>query len=169
MGSQPISLGVKPPSGAQGQIFVTVRQLEVYWCGVPSLTRGQVCRLHLLLVLTSTIILGSESRGSHDHILLFQVRISSHLKGQVPAFMFPRNRVTQLCSQELRSLFVFTNHLQGYSGVIQTCLHIGSALNPLKTELLLCHIKFTSNITGNKLHLHFKAQPVNGVQGNGHC
>jgi hypothetical protein len=36
-------------SGAQNQIFVTVTQFLVCWCGAPSLTRGRVCRLQLLL------------------------------------------------------------------------------------------------------------------------
>jgi hypothetical protein len=40
--SRPVCLGVKHPSGIQDQIFVTVRHLWVYWCGVPSLTRGRV-------------------------------------------------------------------------------------------------------------------------------
>jgi hypothetical protein len=39
-----------------------------------SLTRGGVCHLQLLLVLGSAFILGSESRGSRDHILLSQIR-----------------------------------------------------------------------------------------------
>jgi hypothetical protein len=32
----------------------------------------RVCRLQLMLVLASAIILGLESRGSRDHILLSQ-------------------------------------------------------------------------------------------------
>jgi hypothetical protein len=39
-----------------------------------SLTRGSICRLQLLLVLVSVVILRSESRGIHDHILLSQIR-----------------------------------------------------------------------------------------------
>jgi hypothetical protein len=39
-----------------------------------SLTRGWVCHLQLLLALASVFILGSESRGTHDHILLSQIR-----------------------------------------------------------------------------------------------
>jgi hypothetical protein len=39
-----------------------------------SLTRGRVCRLQLLLALASTFILGSDSRGIRDHILLSQIR-----------------------------------------------------------------------------------------------
>jgi hypothetical protein len=33
-----------------------------------SLTRGWVCRLQMLLALASAVILGSESRGTHNHI-----------------------------------------------------------------------------------------------------
>jgi hypothetical protein len=38
------------------------------------LTRGRVCRLQLLLAFASTVILGSESRRTRDHILLSQMR-----------------------------------------------------------------------------------------------
>jgi hypothetical protein len=41
-----------------------------------SLTKGWVCRLQLLLALASAVILGSESRRTHDHILLSQTRDS---------------------------------------------------------------------------------------------
>jgi hypothetical protein len=52
---------------------------------------GRVCRLQLLLVLASAVILGSESRGNHDHILLSEVRDSPNLEGQVPVF-FPQEQ-----------------------------------------------------------------------------
>jgi hypothetical protein len=57
-----------------------------------SLTRGRVCRVQLSLALASTVILGSESRGAHDHILLSQIRDSPNLEGHIPAFISPRNR-----------------------------------------------------------------------------
>jgi hypothetical protein len=71
-----------------------------------SLTRRQVCRLKLLLVLASAVILRSESRGTHDYILLSQIRDSPNLDGQVPVFISPRNRVAQLYPQALGSLFL---------------------------------------------------------------
>jgi hypothetical protein len=43
--SRLVCLGIKHPSGAYDQIFITVRHLRVCWCGALSLTRGRVCRL----------------------------------------------------------------------------------------------------------------------------
>jgi hypothetical protein len=71
--SRPVSLGIKHPSGAYDQIFITVGQLRVCWCGTLSLTRGRVGRLQLLLALASAVILGSEPLGTRDHILLSQI------------------------------------------------------------------------------------------------
>jgi hypothetical protein len=65
-----VCLWLKHLSWASDQIFITVRQLRIGWCEALSLTRGRVCRLQLLLVLASAVILRSESRGTHDHILL---------------------------------------------------------------------------------------------------
>jgi hypothetical protein len=43
----------------------------------------------LLLGLDRAFILMSESRGTHDHILLSQIRDSPNLEGQVPVFISP--------------------------------------------------------------------------------
>jgi hypothetical protein len=53
--SRPISVGVRPPSGTRDQFFfpfdIFFRQLRVCYFVAPSLTRGWVCNLFLLLVL----------------------------------------------------------------------------------------------------------------------
>jgi hypothetical protein len=59
-----------------------------------SLIRGWVCRLQLLLVLASAVIPGSESRWTHDHILLSQIGDSPNLEGQVPVFISHRPSYT---------------------------------------------------------------------------
>jgi hypothetical protein len=92
-------------SWAQVQIFVTLRQLRVYWRGAFSLMTGRVCHLQLLLVLASSVILWSESRWTHSYILLSLVRDSPNLEDQVHISVSPRDRVTQLCPQTLGSLF----------------------------------------------------------------
>jgi hypothetical protein len=64
-----------------------------------SLTRGWVCRLQLLLVLVSAVILGVKSRGNHDHILLSQIRDSPDLGAQVPVFISISNKGARLYPQ----------------------------------------------------------------------
>jgi hypothetical protein len=72
--SRPVYLGIMHPSGAYDQIFIIVWHLRVCWFGAPSMTRGRVCRLQLLLALASAVFLGSESLGTRGHILLSQIR-----------------------------------------------------------------------------------------------
>jgi hypothetical protein len=57
-----VSLGVWPPSGSRVQFFflldIFFRHSRVCYFVTPSLTRGQVCNLLLLMVLASTATLG---------------------------------------------------------------------------------------------------------------
>jgi hypothetical protein len=62
----------RAPYGAHDQICIILWQLRSCFSGAPSLMRGQVCILYMLLVLASAVFLGSESLGSRDHILLSQ-------------------------------------------------------------------------------------------------
>jgi hypothetical protein len=93
-----------------------------------SLTRGWVCRLQLLLGLASVVILRSEYRGTHDHILLSQIRNSPEFEGQVIVFISPRNRVAQLHPQALGSIFVASYDSLSYGGNIWPLLHTGYTL-----------------------------------------
>jgi hypothetical protein len=92
----------------------------------PSLTRRWVCRLQLLLVLASAVILRSDSRRILDHFLLSQIRYSPYLEGQVTVFISPRNRVALLYPQALGSLFVASYNSQSYDVGIGTRLHAGT-------------------------------------------
>jgi hypothetical protein len=69
-----VCLETKHPFGAYDQILIIVWQLRVCWFGAPSLTRGRVCRLQLLLALPSAVIFGSESRRTRGHILQSKIR-----------------------------------------------------------------------------------------------
>jgi hypothetical protein len=90
-----------------------------------SLIRGWVCHLQLLLVIVSAVILRSESRGTHGHILLSLICDSHNLVGQVPVFMLPWHTVARLYPQALGSLFATSYDLQGYGGGIRPHLHMG--------------------------------------------
>jgi hypothetical protein len=68
--SPSVSLGIKHPSVAYDQIFITISCWLVDVEG-RSLTRGLV---QLLLALASAVIFGPESPRTCDHILLSQIR-----------------------------------------------------------------------------------------------
>jgi hypothetical protein len=59
--------------GLVSRLYFSAWQLRVCWFGAPSLTRGRVCRLQLLLA-ASAVIFESESRRTRGHILLSQIR-----------------------------------------------------------------------------------------------
>jgi hypothetical protein len=64
----------RAPSGVHDQRFITVWQLRFCVCGAPSLTRGRVCLLYMLLALASAVFLRPVSLGTSDHILLSPIR-----------------------------------------------------------------------------------------------
>jgi hypothetical protein len=66
------------------------RLLRICRCRAPSLTRGRVSSLKLLLRLPIAVFLGSESSGTHDHISLSLFLSLSNPEGQVPVFISPR-------------------------------------------------------------------------------
>jgi hypothetical protein len=86
-------------SWAYGQNFITVRRLRVCWCGALSLTRRRVCRLQLLLALTSAVI----------------------FSGPIPVGL----ATIFYCLRFETSLFVASYDSQGYGGHIRPRLHTG--------------------------------------------
>jgi hypothetical protein len=102
--------------------------LQLNTCGynpyvTSSLTRGWVCRLQLLLILASAVILTSESCWTHDHILLSQIRDSPNLEGQVPVFISPQEQGDPVIPPGTGFTFVAFYESQGYGGGIRPCLH----------------------------------------------
>jgi hypothetical protein len=106
---QSFRLGDKPLE-THGQYFFQLNNCGHCPYVKSSLTRGWVYHLY-----ASAVILRSESRGTHDHILLSQFGDSPNLEGQVPVFISHRNRVAQLYPQAPGSHFFASYDSQGYS------------------------------------------------------
>jgi hypothetical protein len=93
---RPLSLGVRPPSGTRDQFFflfdIFFTHLRVCYFVEPSLMRGRVCNLLLLMVLASAIPIGSGSRGTQDHILLSQFLRLPQNGGPGPRIYVPQEQ-----------------------------------------------------------------------------
>jgi hypothetical protein len=68
------------------------RQWQVRYFLAPYLTRGRFCNLLLLLVITRTVPLGSESRGTQDNILLSQFLRLTQPGGPGPRIYIPHEK-----------------------------------------------------------------------------
>jgi hypothetical protein len=97
----------RAPSGAHDQIFITVWQLQSCFCGAPSLTRGQVCRLQMLLASSAQSFLGPST-----------LRLAT----------------TFYCLRFETPLFVSSYDSQGHGGGIRLRFHTG--YNPLLVSIL---------------------------------
>jgi hypothetical protein len=71
--SQSVSLGVEPHPGLMTRYLLLFDRYGLCFFVAPSLTRGRVCLLYMLLALASAVFLGSESLWTRDHILLSQI------------------------------------------------------------------------------------------------
>jgi hypothetical protein len=85
---QSVSLGDKPLETTSNFVFqLNTCRYSPYLTSFP--TKGQVCRLQLYLILASTVILRSESCGTHDHILLSQIQDLPQPVGSGPHIYIP--------------------------------------------------------------------------------
>jgi hypothetical protein len=88
--SRTVCLGMKHPTGAYDQIFITVWQLQVCWCGALSLMRGQVCHLQLLRALASAVIsfLGQSPVGFMTIFYCLRSKTSLMILSQVESSLY---------------------------------------------------------------------------------
>ena len=75
--------------------------------------------------LTSAVILMSESRGSHDHILQSQIRDSPQPGGPGPHIYVPQEQDGPVILPHTGSVFVASCNSQGYDEGIPPRLHAG--------------------------------------------
>jgi hypothetical protein len=85
---QSVRLGDKPLETHDQRLFFQLNPCGQSAYVTSSLTRRWFCCLQLLLVLASAVILGSESRGTHDHILRSQIRDSPTWRARSP-YLYP--------------------------------------------------------------------------------
>jgi hypothetical protein len=110
-------------------IFLSVeiffRQLRVWYFVALSLTRGRVYNLLSLLVLASAVPLGSESRGTQDHISLSQFLRLPQPGGPVPRIYIPQEQGDPDIPPGTGFPFRRLYDSQGYGGGILSHLHTG--------------------------------------------
>jgi hypothetical protein len=70
---QSVRLSAKPFDVHEEGFFLQLKPCGYSLYVTSSLRRRLVCRLQLLLIVASGVILAAESRGAHDHILLSQI------------------------------------------------------------------------------------------------
>jgi hypothetical protein len=83
------------------RFFNTVRHSRVCWYGAPSLTRGRVCLLQLLLSSPAQSVSGPSPSGLMITIYCLRFWDSPNLEHKVPVFITPRNVMARLCPQAL--------------------------------------------------------------------
>jgi hypothetical protein len=101
-------------------------QLRFCWRGAPSLMKGQISRLQLLLALASLIILRPESPESRDNSLLIQIRDSPAWKAMSPCLYPPETRWPSYTPRHWDPFPPPSSDSQGYGGVIRTSLQAGT-------------------------------------------
>jgi hypothetical protein len=102
-----------------------------------------------LVTWTASVQFSKSAAGPRQHSIYLSV------------FITPGERVAQIYPQAL-----------GSSGTLGVPFPVPTIVGPwgLKIEFLLSNIyKFSPYLTGNTLHLHCKAHPVNAVLGNKRC
>jgi hypothetical protein len=151
---RPVCPGVRPPYGPVTNFFFLLefflKQLRVCYFVTPSLTRGWVCNLLLLLSLVSAVPLRSDSRGTRDHILLSQFLRLSQPGGPCPRIYIPQEKsgsvISSATAYPFRRLLRLAGLWRRYSS-----LHTGWELTTCEickhTAHILISVVFSKRVT----------------------
>jgi hypothetical protein len=90
--SQSVSRSVCDPRPISLLSFIIFIQLRVFLYGTPSLTIDRVCSFQLLLGLASAVLIGSESRRTHDYIPLSRLLRLPQPGGPGPRIYIPQEQ-----------------------------------------------------------------------------
>jgi hypothetical protein len=116
-------------SGTGDQFFFSLKFSFTFLRGCyfvgPSLTRGRIYNLLLLLVLANAVQLGLESRGTQDQILLSPFLRLPQPGGPGPRIYIPQEHCCPVIPPGTGFPFVASYDSQGYGGVIVTRLRMG--------------------------------------------
>jgi hypothetical protein len=113
------------------RFLFSVRRLRVSWCGAPFLTRWWVCNLliQLLLGLARAVTSGPKSRTTHDHILLFHLKLPQ-LGGPGPHIYIPQEQGGPVTPPGNGFPFVASYDSQGYGRSIVTLIYTQQDAEP---------------------------------------
>jgi hypothetical protein len=107
-----------------------------------SLTRGWGCRLQLLLVIASAVILGSKSRGTHD--------IFYCLRFEIPPTW--RARSPYLCPPETGWPSYTLRHWVPFSSPRRTRRATVEVFEPASTRVWLLIYNWTTHVDSRRIH-----------------
>jgi hypothetical protein len=122
--SQSVSLGVEPHLGLMTRYWLLFDSYGLVFLEAPSLTRGRVCLLYMLLALASVVFLGSEFNILASQIWDFPFRCILRLAGSRWRYSTPRDW-TQYWLRPAYNSSAWTNRKLSSSTVAQV-VYVGT-------------------------------------------
>jgi hypothetical protein len=89
---------LRPATNFIPRFFDYFRQLRIWLCGAPSLTRSRICSFQFLRGIASADFLKSESHGTHENILLSLFLRLLQPGGPISCIYFPQEQGSPVIS-----------------------------------------------------------------------